>query len=308
MGGLAENRTAGSGGVAARFLSDLQHFIANDRSHDIAALRQGLYAWVRNAQAEAPSFALVHQFSARALSVANAAMERGDSAADLRAHLAQSCHAEATDLATAIEGVARTAAATISVNEPWIATLSNSTAVHEALRVLHREGRSPRVLLAESRPRLEGRDMAAALAADGIPVWLVTDVALPMLMQQATALWLGANAVTEHGVLSKIGSFVTALAAREHGVTVHGLAHRRKFLPATTRSLAIAEMPAAELWEAAPQGVRPRNIYFEMVPIKLVRGICTEDGVVGPSEAVLVAQDRALPDELESPPSVPLRA
>lgn len=302
MSGFAQDRTSGSGGVAARFLSDLQHFIANDRSHSIAEVRQALYAWVRNAQAQAPSFALVHQFSARALSVANAASARGDSPADLRAHLAQSCHVEAADLAAAIEGVARAAAATITTNEPWIATLSNSTAVLEAIRVLHREGRKPRVLLAESRPRLEGRDMAVALAADGVPVWVVADAALPMVMQQAAALWLGADAVTELGALNKIGSFVAALAAREHGVTVHILAHRRKFLPAATRALAIAEMPPAELWENPPMGVRPRNIYFEMVPMKLLRGICTEDGVVGPSEAVLVAQDRALPDELAESP------
>lgn len=302
MSGFALDRSSGSGGVAARFLSDLQHFVANDRSHSVAEVRSALFAWVREAQRQAPSFALVHQFSARALSVANAAMERGDSAADLRAHLAQSCHAEAGDLALAIEGVARTAAATITVNDPWIATLSNSTAVLEALRVLKREGRRPRVLLAESRPRLEGREMAAALAVDGIPVWLVTDAALPMLLQQAAALWLGADAVTELGALNKMGSFVAALAAREHSVTVHVLAHRRKFLPAATRSLAIAEMPPAELWENPPEGVRPRNIYFEMVPMGLIRGICTEDGVVGPSEAVLVAQDRALPEELAASP------
>ncbi len=302
MSGFAQDRTSGSGGVAARFLSDLQRFVANDRSHSTAEVRQALYAWVRVAQAQAPSIALVHQFSARALSVANTAMERGESAADLRAHLAQSCHAEAGDLLAATEGVARTAAATITVNEPWIATLSNSSAVLAALRLLHHEGRKPRVLLAEGRPLFEGRAMATALASDGIPVWLVADVALPMLMQQATALWMGADAVTEHGVLNKMGSFVCALAAREHGVTVHALAHRRKFLPATTRALAIAEMPPSEIWDSPPQGVRPRNIYFEMVPMKLVRGICTEDGVVGASEALLVVQDRALPDELESPP------
>lgn len=302
MSGFAEDRTSGSGGVAARFLSDLQHFVANDRSHSTAELRSALFTWVREAQRQAPSFALVHQFAARALSVANAGSARGDSPADLRAHLAQSCHVEAVDLAAATEGVAKTAAATITTNEPWIATLSNSTAVLEALRVVHRQGRKPRVLLAESRPRLEGRDMAKALADDGIPVWIVADAALPMLMQQAAALWLGADAVTELGALNKMGSFVAALAAREHSVTVHVLAHRRKFLPAATRSLAIAEMPAAEIWENPPQGVRPRNIYFEMVPMKLIRGICTEDGVIGPSEAVLVAQDRALPEELAASP------
>ena len=114
--------------------------------------------------------------------------------------------------------------------------------------------------------------MAAKLSALGIPVWLVADAALPMLVSSAAAVWIGADAVTEHGVLNKIGSYVAALAARS-GVPVHALAIRRKLIPAGTASLAITEMPPAELWDDPPAGVRPRNVYFEMVPHTLLRGV-----------------------------------
>ena len=171
-----------------------------------------------------------------------------------------------------------------------------------ALQALQRAGRKPRVVVGEARPRFEGRDTARALAAAGIETWIVADAALPLLISQASAVWMGADAVTEQGVINKIGSFTAALAAREHGVPVWAIAVRRKLLPGGTAALGILEMPAAEIWEEAPPGVRPRNVYFEMVPAALLRGVVVEDGVLGATECAVAARDRALPAELAAPP------
>ncbi len=302
MSGFASDRASGSAGVAARLLDELERWVLLDRSPDPQTLRAALFLWLREAQANQPSMALVHQFAARALSVLNTGLERGDDVTALRGHLGESCQAEREDLGAAIESVARSAAATLTGKGAWIATLSHSGTVLAALRLLHAAGRAPRVLLAEGRPGNEGRAMAAALAESGIATLLVVDAALPLLLSQASALWLGADAVTEFGVLNKIGSYAAALAAREHGVPVYALASRRKFLPAGTPALAIAEQPPAEVWDAPPARVRPRNFYFEIVPLTLLQGIAVEDCVIGPAEAKIVADDRALPDELASAP------
>jgi translation initiation factor eIF-2B subunit delta len=111
-------------------------------------------------------------------------------------------------------------------------------------------------------------------------------------------LWIGADAVTDQGVVNKVGSYAAALAAREHSVPVYALAHRRKFMPAATPALTIAEQPPSEVWDAPAPGVRPRNIYFEVVPLSFVRGIVVEDAVLGPTEAATVARERPLPAEL----------
>jgi translation initiation factor 2B subunit (eIF-2B alpha/beta/delta family) len=299
---LADDRSSGSTSVAAGFLDSLERWLATDRWPSSPALRTALLAWLRAAQRSQPSMALVHQLAARALSVADAGLAREDSAPDLRAHLAASCASERDDLAESTRATARTAAELVPQSDAWIATLSMSGMVLEAFRELKRRGRRPRALVAESRPRFEGRLMAAALAAEGIPVWLVADAALPMLVQQAAGVWLGADAVTEHGVLNKVGSFTAALAAREHGVPVHAIATRRKFVPAATPALSISEMPPAELWEAPPEGVRPRNVYFEMVAMPLLRGVVVENDVLGASELAVAVADRALPDELAAAP------
>jgi len=186
----------------------------------------------------------------------------------------------------------------LSERETWVATLSVSATVQGALLHAQEAGRAPRALVGEARPRLEGRAMAAALGAAGIPVWLVADAALPLLLGSAGMVWLGADAITEQGVINKVGSFAAALAARERSVPVYALASRRKFLPAGTPALKIVEQPPGEIWESPAAGVQPRNVYFEMVPLPLLRGIVVEDAVLGASEAATVARERGLPEAL----------
>jgi ribose 1,5-bisphosphate isomerase len=302
MSGWATDRESGSSDVASAFLADLERWAGTDTSTSAHELRAALLRWLRAAQAAQPTMALVHQLAARALDVAAAGIAREDRPADLRAHIAQSCAQERRDLEEARAAVARTAASLLTERGGWIATLSASAVVREALVAAKRAGRDPRVLVGEGRPRLEGRALAAALAAEQIPVWLVADAALPLLLSYATQLWLGADAVTEAGVINKIGSYAAALAAREHSVASYALAGRRKFLPAGTPALRIMEMPPAEVWDAPAPGVQPRNVYFELVPMPLLRGIVIEGEALGPTEAATLARERALPEELAAAP------
>ena len=289
---------SGSADIGLAFLAELESWLATETSGSAPALRSSLLRRLREAQAEQPSMALIHQLAARALQVADAGAAREEKAPEVRSQLARSCEAERADLIAAGEAVARTAVELLDRREPWIATLSNSRTVRDALRRARESGREPRALVAEGRPRLEGRRLAAALAAEGLPVWLVADAALPLFLSQAHALWMGADAVTDRGVINKIGAYPAALAAREHSVPVYALAVRKKFLPAGTPALKIVEMPPEEVWEEPAPGVRPRNLYFEVVPLELLRGVAVEDGVLGPAEAAIVARERPLPEEL----------
>lgn len=298
MNDFRADRTSGSHDVGVAFLGALEQWLGLDRSPSGPALRGALLPFLREAQAAQPTMGLVHQLAARALDVADTALRREDSAAAVRAHLFESCRAEREDLTAGLRAVARTARDLLTETETWVATLSSSATVRDALLHAQEAGRRPRALVGEGRPRLEGRDMAAALGAAGIPVWLVADAALPLLLASAGMVWIGADAITEQGVINKIGSYATALAARERSVPVYALASRRKFLPAGTPALRIVEQPPAEVWDAPAPGVTPRNVYFEMVPLPLLRGIVVEDAVLGASEAATVARERGLPEAL----------
>lgn len=293
-----DDRVSGSTDVAVGFLDELSRWVATDVSSSVTQLRSALLTWLRQAQASQPTMALIHQLSARALAVADAAVAGRQGMAEARQSLAASCAAEQSDLAAARTAVARQALELLPEHGAWIATLSSSAIVREALAVAQAAGRAPRVLVAESRPAREGRRLAAALAALGIPVWVVVDAALPLVLSQARQLWIGPDAVTELGVLNKVGSYAAALAAREHSVPLYALASRRKFLPASTGALKIVEMASAEVWQDPPAGVRARNVYFELVPIALFRGIVVEDAVLPAGEASQLARERPLPEEL----------
>ncbi len=298
MSGFAADRRSGSTDVARGFLDELARWSATDTSTRPERFRESLIGFLRAAQSAQPSMALVHQFAWRALEIADTGLARGDALPVLRESLDASCTAEREDLAKNHTAMLRQALALLDTRGAWIASLSLSGAVRDALIEAHRAGLAPRALIGEGRPLLEGRAMAAELAGAGIPVWLVTDAALPLLLSQARMVWLGADAVTDAGVLNKIGSFAVALAAREHSVPVYALAPRRKFLSARNRALRIVEMPPAEVWDAPAPGVEPRNVYFESVPLPLLRGVVVEDGVLPPGETAEVARDRELPKEL----------
>jgi len=57
-------------------------------------------------------------------------------------------------------------------------------------------------------------------------------------------------------------------------------------------------MPPAEVWDSPAPGVQPRNVYFELVPLELLRGVVVEDSVLGVTEIQVTAKDRELPKEL----------
>ena len=169
------DRDSGSADIGLGFLAELESWIATDTSGSAPALRSALLRRLRQAQADQPSMALVHQLAARALQVADGGAAREQKVPELRTELARSCEAERADLIAAGEAVARTAVELLDRREPWIATLSNSGTVRDALCRVRDSGREPRALCAEGRPRLEGRRLATALAAAGLPVWLVAE-------------------------------------------------------------------------------------------------------------------------------------
>jgi translation initiation factor 2B subunit (eIF-2B alpha/beta/delta family) len=293
---------SGASGAALGFLARLERWTAVDTSVDAVALQAALLSHLRAEQAAHAANGLVHQLAARALDVADAGLHRGEPAPGMRAQLAQSCAAERADLEGARAAVAHTASRLLTQRGAWIATLSGSTTVRAALLELHGRDRGPRALVGEGRPLLHGRALASALGLAGVPTWLVVDAALPMLLSQAAALWLGADAVTDRGAVVAVGGFAVALAARESSVPVYVLAPRRKFLPGTTAALQIAERPPAEVWDAPTAGVRPRNVHAEMLPLELLRGVVVEDGVLGPTETATVARERPLPAPLTVAP------
>jgi len=148
-----------------------------------------------------------------------------------------------------------------------IITLSFSSAVAAAL--LRAAPKKIEVVIAESRPKNEGRVLARTLQQHGVISTLIVDAAMGLHVPECDVVLLGADAVTPEFFINKIGSLSLCLLAREYGVPVYvvtdpfRLVNRGK-LPRRQINHSAAEIIAGRALFAVD------NRYFDFVPLKLV--------------------------------------
>ncbi|MEE9274085.1 MAG: hypothetical protein V3V62_02085 [bacterium] len=157
-------------------------------------------------------------------------------------------------------------------------TLSRSSTVEEIL--LRAAPPSLRVVVAESRPLLEGRKLAESLIRAGREVRCITDAQVGLFMRECSLLLLGADTIcSDLAVVNKTGSLPAALAAREAGAPCFVAADTFKVSgSAAEADVVLEEGPGAEVWEE--EAGRCANVYFETVPARLISCFITEKGAL----------------------------
>ena len=286
--------------LVARGVAWLMERVARSAAGDTATWQRELVAAVRELAHGQPAMAAFFTLGTRALQVAAAADRDAAAVAERAARVREALVAWGTDWSAASARLVLEAQACLPASG-WVATYTRSSLVERALLAAHGEGRPVRVLLAESRPALEGRALAATLARAGIPLWLAVDGSLGLLLPQAGAFWIGVDAVRERTFVTKAGTYALLLVARELNLPVYAFAQRAKFLPDRCRRMHLPHRSAAEVWEEAPPGVNVVNLAFEEVPLSLVRGVVTEGGMLGPQEAGQAAAGAPVAPELSEP-------
>ncbi len=117
-------------------------------------------------------------------------------------------------------------------NAGWLATVDWGTAL-SGIYHLARHGESPSVLADETRPRLQGARLTAwELIQEGIPCRIQVDSSAAWMMAQGEvdAIVVGADRIAANGdVANKIGTYMLALAAREHGIPFYVAAPESTF-------------------------------------------------------------------------------
>ncbi|MBI3128490.1 MAG: hypothetical protein HYZ11_12865 [Candidatus Tectomicrobia bacterium] len=161
-------------------------------------------------------------------------------------------------------------------------TLSHSSTVEAVL--LQAALADCLVIVAESRPLLEGRALIRRLLEAGRPVRLVTDAQIALAMREADLLLLGADTLCRDGAaVNKTGSHPAALAADAMGKPCAVLADTFKVSgELSSGDIPLEEGGGEEVWEEAPGLCR--NVYFEPVPAGLITFYVTEKGVLSHRE------------------------
>jgi translation initiation factor 2B subunit (eIF-2B alpha/beta/delta family) len=167
-----------------------------------------------------------------------------------------------------------------------IVTISRSSDVERVLLSAHEQGYNLHVTALESRPAMEGRGLAAALAERGIPTRVVVDAAAHSAMREAD-LWLtGADGLTPKGVVNKTGTATLGLSGAFHGVPGIVVCSTAKIWPAALGDPPVLPQDPAEVWGNPPPGVTVENRYFDLTPWTCVETVVTEEGTASPGEII----------------------
>lgn len=184
-------------------------------------------------------------------------------------------------------------------NAGRIATLDWGTAT-APIYLAHAEGLPVHVWVSETRPRNQGAALTAwELTGRGIPNTLIADNSAGHLMQRGLVdvVIVGADRVTASGdVANKIGTYLKALAAREHKIPFY-VAFVGGSIDWTirdgVREIPIEQRNSREVTHATgtaangrrteirltADGVVARNDAFDVTPAKFITGLITERGV-----------------------------
>jgi len=178
-------------------------------------------------------------------------------------------------------------------NAGALATGGYGTATAPML-IAKEQGKRIQVIADETRPVLQGARLTAwELMQEGIPVTLITDNTSGALMQKGEIdlAIVGTDRTARNGdVANKIGTYMVAVLCREHKIPFYVAAPLSSidFSIRSGKEIPIEERGAEEVTHVfgrcriAPDGVKARNIAFDVTPHKYVTAIITEKGAFRP--------------------------
>lgn len=177
-------------------------------------------------------------------------------------------------------------------NAGGLATAGYGTALG-VIRAAFEEGKNIQVISDETRPLNQGARITSwELQKLGIPVTLIPDNTAGALMQRGEIhkIVVGADRIASNGdAANKIGTYSVAVLAKYHGIPFY-VAAPLSTVDQSIQSgdqIPIEERDPEEVTKIcgvriAPEGIKVRNIAFDVTPAGLIAGIITEMGVAEP--------------------------
>jgi translation initiation factor eIF-2B subunit delta len=159
-----------------------------------------------------------------------------------------------------------------------VVTLSYSSTVESILS--HSLPSGCRVIVAESRPLMEGRRLFTHLTNSSANVRMITDAQLGLAVPDADLVLVGADTILRDlAVVNKTGTYLSALVAHAHGRDFYVAADTYKInIKMDTHTCVLESKPGKEIWPE--QEEHCENVYFDITPGHLVSGFVTEKGIL----------------------------
>ena len=170
--------------------------------------------------------------------------------------------------------------------------------------VAREQGKSFEVFVDETRPVLQGSRLTAwELMQEGIPVTLITDSTAGALMKMGKIdlVIVGTDRTVRNGdVANKIGTYTLAVLCKENKVPFYVAAPMSSidFSIPTGDDIPIEERKPEEVThifgcQIAPDGIKVKNIAFDVTPHRYVTAIITEKGAFRPIDLKKLMKENA---------------
>ena len=159
-----------------------------------------------------------------------------------------------------------------------LVTLSYSSTVESILR--HALPAGCRVVVAESRPLMEGRLLFKNLLETVADLRMVTDAQLGLAIPTSDLVLVGADTIlSDLAVVNKTGTYMAALVSYTHGCDFFVATDTYKINAGVNSHNCLLESKSGkEVWPL--QETRCENVYFDITPGKFVTGFVTEEGIL----------------------------
>ena len=169
-------------------------------------------------------------------------------------------------------------------NNATIITHSYSSTVLGSFLHSKRCGKKFSVICTESRPKKEGINLARKLGRNKIKVKLLVDSAVFSLIQYADLIIVGGDAVTDTGLINKIGTKAIAITAKHYNTPIYALCSTIKFLPKNYPITLDHLKNPDEIIKRKISNVTPINYYFDYTPLEFITGFITEKELLKPED------------------------
>ena len=169
-------------------------------------------------------------------------------------------------------------------NNATIITHSYSSTVLFTLLFAKSFGKKFSVICTESRPMNEGIQLAKQLGENGIKVKLIVDSAVFSFISDADVILVGGDAITNTGLINKIGTKGIAMTAQRCNTPTYALCSTIKFLPPNYPVNLNQQKNPNEIISNKLSNVTPINYYFDLTPLEYLTGVITEKETLKPPE------------------------
>ena len=169
--------------------------------------------------------------------------------------------------------------ARLIMDQHVVLTHSSSSIIESILLEAHRHKKKFRLICTESRPRLEGTQLAHRMAKAGIKTRLIPDADINRALHDAHFAITGIDRITENSIINKTGTAAIAMIAKELNKPFYVAGETTKILLKRVYPARFASTHEKEIQPKTVKNLSVQNIYFEEIPISYVRKIVSEEGI-----------------------------